>query len=81
MKTVRAIYDVTMERRVVVFVCDDGTFGFEEQRLSHEPLETGWIPVGKPPHPNFHCDTVEQASFEARGHIHWLSESLVARAA
>ncbi len=81
MKTVLTIYDVTMERRVVVFRCDDGLFGFEEQRFSREPLEMTWIPVGKPPHPSCHCDTPEQASLAARGHIHWLSGSLVARAA
>ena len=81
MKTVQTIYDVTMERRVVFFECDDGSFGFEEQRFSHEPLEMCWIPVGKPPHPSSHCDTVAQASFQACGHIHWLSASLVARAA
>ncbi len=81
MKTVQTIYDVTMERRVVVFACDDGSFGFEEQRFSHEPLEMCWIPVGKPPRPYCHCDTAKQASFEAHSHIYWLSESLVARAA
>jgi hypothetical protein len=78
MKTVQTIYDITMERRVVVFECDDGSFGFEEQRFSHGPLEMCWIPVGKPPRPNCHYDTAERATFEARGHIHWLSESSVA---
>lgn len=81
MKTVQTIYDVTMGRRVVFFECDDGSFRFAEQRFSHEPLEMCWIPVGKPPHPHCQCDTAQQASFEARGHVHWLSESLVARAA
>jgi len=81
MKTVQTIYDVSMERRVVLFESDDRSFGFEEQRFSREPLEMCWVPVGKPPHPNTPCDTVEQASLEACRNIYWLSASLAARAA
>jgi len=80
MKTIQTIYDVTMERRVVFFEYDDGSFGFEEQRFSREPLEMRWIPAGKPPRPTSRCDTAEQASLVARDHVHWLSASLAARA-
>jgi hypothetical protein len=75
MKTVQTIYDDYKKRRVVVFERDDGSFGFEEQRFSDEPLEMVWIPVGKPPRPNCHADTAERASSEARDRVVWLSES------
>jgi hypothetical protein len=75
MKTVQTIYDAAKKRRVEIFERDDGSFGFEEQRFSDEPLEMAWIPVGKPPRPNCHCDTEERAVFEARGRIDWLAQS------
>jgi len=33
--------------RVVIFQRRDGTFGFEEQKLSDDPLERCWIPAGQ----------------------------------
>jgi hypothetical protein len=75
MKTIQIIYDTDKKRRVIFFESDDGSFGFEEQRFSDEPLEMAWIPVGKPPQPNCHCDTAERASSEARGRVAWLSEN------
>jgi hypothetical protein len=75
MKEVQVIYDDSQKRRVVIFENAQGSFGFEEQRFSEEPLEMAWIPFGNPPRPNCHCDSADRALFEARGRIAWLSES------
>ena len=71
MKPVQTIYDDSKKRRVVIFQRDDGSFGFEEQRFSDEPLEMAWIPFGRR---DCHCDTVERALVEVRGRIDWLSK-------
>jgi hypothetical protein len=75
MKTVQTIYDDAKKRRVVIFMRDDGSFGFEEQWFSDDPQEMAWCPFGRPPRPNCHCDTEERAVFEARGRIDWLIHS------
>ena len=50
---------------------DDGSFGFEHQRFSEEPLEMAWVPVGRS---DCRCDTSDRTLEEARGRISWLSE-------
>lgn len=74
MTTVRTIYDVAKKRRVVIFQGEDGSFGFEEQRFSDEPLEMCWIPFGR--YSVCYCDTAERALVEARGRVSWLSETV-----
>jgi hypothetical protein len=72
MTTVQTIYDDAKKRRVIILQREDGSFGFEEQRFSDEPLEMCWIPFGR--YSVCHCDTAERALVEARGRVTWLSE-------
>jgi hypothetical protein len=74
MTTVQTIYDDAKKRRVVILQREDGSFGFEEQRFSDEPLELSWIPFGR--YSVCHCDTAARALVEARGRVAWLSESV-----
>jgi hypothetical protein len=71
MTTVQTITDETRKRRVVVFRRDDGSFGFEEERFSDEPLESAWIPFGR--YSVCRCDTAERALVEARSRVPWLA--------
>src|SRR6185436_805365 len=73
MTTVQTIYDDIKKRRVLIIRRDDGSFGFEEERFSDEPLEMCWISFGR--YSVCHCDTAERAVIEARGRVSWLSES------
>jgi hypothetical protein len=73
MTTIHLIADETRKRRVVVFRRDDGSFGFEEERFSDEPLEMAWIPFGR--YSNCRCDTAEHALREARSRVAWLAQS------
>jgi hypothetical protein len=68
MNAIHTIYDDTKKRRVIVFQRDNGSFGFEEQRFSNEPLEMAWIPFGR--YSLSLCDTSERALAEARGRHH-----------
>ena len=70
MKTVQTIYDDSKKRRVIIFQRDDGTFGFDAEHFSDEPLEMAWLPSGF----NSFCDTAERALSEARGRVDWLAE-------
>lgn len=70
MKTIQTLYDEPKKRRVVIFEREDGSFGFEHQRFSEEPLEMAWIPFGQ----DCRCDTPERALAEARGRVAWLGE-------
>jgi hypothetical protein len=70
MKTLETIYDDSRKRRVIVFQRDDGSFGFDEERFSDEPLEMAWLPYG----PDCRCDSAERALSEAHGRVPWLAE-------
>jgi hypothetical protein len=72
MSTVQTIYDDAKKQRVIIFQREDGSFGFEEQRFSGEPLEMCWIPFGR--YLACHGDTAERALVEARARVAWLSE-------
>ena len=71
----RTIIDILLHEtgkfRVVIFQCTDGSFGFEDQKFSDEPLEQCWIPTGR--HSECFCDSVEQAVTEARTCASWLA--------
>jgi hypothetical protein len=74
MTTVQTIYDEAKKRRVIILQRPDGSFQFEEQRFSDEPLEMCWIPFGI--YAVCHSDTAERALSEARGRVAWLSGSV-----
>ena len=69
MTTVQTIYDDAKKRRVIILQRPDGSFGFEEQGFSDEPLEMRWIPFGR--YSVCHCDTAERALFVASGRVTW----------
>ena len=45
MRRIQTLYDKSKKRRVVIFQRDDGSFGFEHQRFSEEPLEMAWVSI------------------------------------
>ena len=71
MKTIQTIYDDSRKNRVIVFQRDDGSFGFDAEHFSDEPLEMAWLSSGF----DSRCDTAEHALSEARGRVSWLSDS------
>jgi len=73
MTKIQTITDKTLTRRVVVFRRDDGSFGFEEEWFSDEPLEKMWIPFGK--YSVCRCDSEERALAEARGRVSWMADA------
>jgi len=70
MKTLETIYDDSRRRRVIIFQRGAGSFGFDEERCSDEPLELAWLPYGR----DCLCDSAERALSEARGPVPWLAE-------
>lgn len=58
--------------RAIVFERDDGSFGFEDQWFSDDPMALCWIPRGR--HSVSFCDTAERAASEAQGRIDWLAD-------
>jgi len=73
MKRVETIYDQTKVRRVIVFARDDGSFGFQEERFSDDPMENAWLPFGR--YSITRCDTAARALAEARARISWLGHA------
>jgi hypothetical protein len=69
-KTIRTIYSDSRKRRVIIFQRDDGSFGFDEEHFSDEPLELSWLQAGY----DSRCDTAERAFGEAQGRVPWLAE-------
>ena len=67
----RTIFDGGRKRRVVIFSRGDGTFGFEELRLSEE--ESVWVPHGR--YSVSFTDGEEAALAEAHSRVRWLTES------
>ena len=72
MTPVQTIYDAAKAKRVVIFQREDGSFGFEEEHFSAEPLERAWIPFGR--YSISYCDTAERAIAEACGRVAWLTD-------
>ena len=69
-KIIQTIYDDSRKRRVIIFHRNDGSFGFEEEFFSDEPLELAWLPSGR----DSRCETAEGALVEACGRVEWLAE-------
>ena len=70
MKEVKAIYNENKNQRVIILQRDTGTFAYEEEYFSNEPLEMCWIPTGRRVIGFY--DTKERAESEARANIYWL---------
>ncbi len=66
----QTIYSDCRKRRVIIFQRNDGSFGFDEEHFSDEPLEMAWLQAGY----DSRCDTAERALGEARGRVGWLAE-------
>ncbi|QEX15686.1 hypothetical protein FRZ44_09730 [Hypericibacter terrae] len=71
--TINTIYDRDGKRRVIIFRRDDGTYGFEEERFSDEPLEMAWIRLRKYTASLF--ASAIDAERDARGRVEWLGNS------
>ena len=56
----------------MIFQRANGSYGFEEQRFSDDPVEMTWIPQGK--YATAICASAELAMAEARGRIAWAAE-------
>ncbi len=67
----KIVYSADREKRVVIFERDDGSFGFEAQEFSDDPLEMNWIRFGK--YSESFCDSIESA--EREGHERVLLQS------
>jgi hypothetical protein len=72
MATIHTVVDEAKKRRVVVFRREDGSFGFEEERFSDEPMEMRWIPFGR--YSICRCDTADRALAEAQNRVEWLAK-------
>jgi len=70
--TVKTIYDDTGKRRAIIFQRDDGTFGFDEEYFSDDPLEKCWVSASL--HGECRCDSLEIAIRETVGRVDWLSK-------
>ena len=60
------------KRKIEIFRRRDGSFGWESQRFSDDPLELCWIPQGR--FSECFAATVEIAEREARGRVDWLRD-------
>ena len=74
---IREIYDASKKRRVLIIRRENGTFGYDEEYFSEEPLERCWISRGR--FPLAVCDTESTALLEAMGRIEWLAVVLSSR--
>jgi hypothetical protein len=59
---------------VIIFQREDGSFGFEEECYSDDPLEQCWIPQTHRRSAPY-CDSFEIVMREARGRIDWLVDT------
>jgi hypothetical protein len=69
----KIIYDESHKRRVKILRRESGTFYYEQEYFSDEPLEMCWIPTGR--RVTGFYDTKETAEIEARGNIDWLKNN------
>lgn len=67
----RKIVDSTGKRRVLIIRRANGSYGWEVEHWSDEPMEQCWIRPGQ--YPFSICDTVEIAIREALGRVEWLT--------
>jgi hypothetical protein len=67
---VKEVYDANRKRRVLIVQRSNGTFGYEEEPFSDEPLELCWRRFSQVPFSV--CDSAEGALKEAQGRVKWL---------
>ena len=70
-ETIREMYNEDRTRRVLIVKRKNGSFGYEEEYFSQDPMERCWCRYGQRPFSI--CDSVETALKEAEGRIEWLS--------
>jgi hypothetical protein len=68
------IYDQDKQRRVTIFQNQDGTFGFEEDYFSDDPLEQCWVSKC---FPGSRCGSLDEARREVHGRVAWLKEEII----
>ena len=64
------IYDSNRARRVLIVQRSSGSFGYEEEYFSQEPLELCWCRLSQVPF--CICQSAEIALKEARGRVAWV---------
>ncbi len=71
-KIVKTIYSIDKKNKIDFIQKSNGTFYFEEEHFSEDPLEMYWITV----YAQFQtiCDSLDTAIREAKGRISWLEE-------
>lgn len=67
----RMISDATRLRRVLIVRRGNGSYGWEAEYWSDEPLEQSWVRIGQ--RPLSVCDSEETAVREAMGRVDWLA--------
>jgi hypothetical protein len=70
------IYNSERNARVQIYLRDNGTFGFEEERFQNE--EKCWTTYGQ--YSEAIIESVESAIREAKGRVSWLADALKPRA-
>lgn len=58
------------KRKVAIYCREDGSYGFEVLRFSHEPTELSWIPYGR--FSECFVPGEQTAESEARSRVDWL---------
>ena len=71
-KILKTIYSIDQKKRINFIQKANGTFCFEEEYFSEDPLEMSWIPIAR----QFLsiCDSLDLAIREAKGRVSWLEE-------
>ncbi|HEY0008899.1 MAG TPA: hypothetical protein VGB55_09260 [Tepidisphaeraceae bacterium] len=67
----RKIVDSTGKHRVLIVQRTNGSYGWEVEYWSDEPLEQCWVRRGQ--YPYSICDSEEVALREALGRVEWLA--------
>jgi len=73
-REITTIHSPDRLRRVTVFQCDDGTYGFHEEYFPEEPLELCRVATGRSGNP--FCATLEIVLREVAGRVDWLAEMI-----
>jgi hypothetical protein len=71
MRTLRTITHADGEHRVHIVDRGDGTYGYEEEHFSTDPLERCWVPCRQV---LTICDSADRAEREARAALAWLRD-------
>ena len=71
-EVLRTIINGEGTRKVEIFRCSDGTFGFEELEWLDAPREHCWVPFGK--YSIARIDTLEHTLREVEGRVSWVAK-------